>query len=97
MNHPSFGRVSRAYTLALTATSATTASPVPFGIKVARIVSSVDCWFQYGAAPQVSSVGGGTFLPAGYVEILAVDTNDVFSAIPDSATTGNLNVSEITR
>lgn len=91
------GRVGRSYTIALGSTAAQTPTGVSVGIKNVRIVSSVDAWYVYGPAPQTISVGVGTFIPAGFIEILEVSPGEVFSVIPDTASSGNFNVSEITR
>lgn len=98
MNSPTPGRVHYAYTTALTSgASATGARVTPPGIKMARIVSSVDCWYHHSANPPAAIVGAGTFLPAGYVEIVELSAGDVFTAITDTAATGRLNVVELTR
>lgn len=95
------GRIHVTYDVAMTNTAPATATRIiSGGVTVVRLVASQDCRVDYraGHAPVANgTTPSGMFLPAGYVEIIQVSPGETVSCICDTATTGNLNVTEITR
>ena len=90
----------RAYTAALTSgTSATITPAAGVGMARLRVVSSVDAWVSIGQVGTVAQRGAGNsvFMPAGHVEYFACVSGDVVAALPDTATSGVLNVADMGR
>ncbi len=99
MHSPSYGRITNTYDIAMTNTAATSAATaIPFGTRHIRLVASQDCRVEYRAGATTAANGAtpsGFFLPAGYVDIVQVNAGERVSCICDTATSGNLNVSEV--
>lgn len=61
-----------------------------------RLVSTTNCWVNFGKTPTAAVAANNIYLPAGVVEYFHVSPGEKVAVIQDSAG-GTLNVAEMTR
>lgn len=86
-------RPATSYDVAVGATSAASANPVPQGIQVVRLVATTACYVTFGAAPTAAKPGGFRLAP-NWPENFRITGGEKVAVIEDAAA-GTLTITEM--
>lgn len=87
-------RPATSYNVAVGASAAQSATPVPIGVHAVRLVSTTACFVEFGTAP-VADVVTNMLLAPNWPEVFRIRPGEKVSVI-QSAAAGTLNITELT-
>lgn len=99
MSHYPYGlKPGLSYNLAITTTTAVTTNPISVGVRVLRVVSTVNARFVIGLAPVAAGAFTCEYLPAAAVEYVQCsgDGIDKIAAVANAGS-GTFNITEMSQ